>query len=116
VRKNHYRIDQNQTTQRRRISDADAHLLPEIQTSQRGMTRSDFDALQSTKKPLPSLPNQAAQILQDFGAGSPFLWPLLNSAKDFDSSWTDPPLLRIFLSGATLFALAYLTRHLTRPR
>jgi hypothetical protein len=38
-----------------------------------GMTQSDFDALQSVKKPLPSIPNQAAQILQDFAAGPFFL-------------------------------------------
>ncbi len=81
-----------------------------------GMVQSDFDAMQSTKKSLPSLPEQAAQILQDFGAGSLLGWPLLHSAKDFDASWTDPPIFRVFLSGAVLFALGWLTRHLTRPR
>jgi hypothetical protein len=80
-----------------------------------GMVQSDFDALQSTKKSLPSLPEQAAQILQDFGAGSLLGWPLLHSAKDFDASWIDPPIFRVFLSGAGLFALGWFTRHLTRP-
>jgi hypothetical protein len=79
-----------------------------------GMPQSDFDALQSAKKTLPSIPEQTAQVLQDFGAGSMLLWPLLNSAKDIDASWTDPPLLRVFLSGAILFATGWLTRCLTR--
>jgi hypothetical protein len=81
-----------------------------------GMTQSDFDALQSAKKTLPSISEQTAQLLQDFGAGSMLLWPLLNSAKDIDASWTDPPLLRVFLSGAILFATGWLTRRLTRKR
>ena len=81
-----------------------------------GMVQSDFDALQSAKKSLPSLPEQAAQILQDFGAGSLLGWPLLGHAKDFDASWTDPPIFRVFLSGAVLFALGWLTRRLTRQR
>ena len=80
------------------------------------MTQSDFDALQSVRKILPSIPEQTAQLLQDFGAGSMLLWPLLNSAKDIDASWTDPPILRVFLSGAILFATGWLTRRLTRDR
>jgi hypothetical protein len=31
------------------------------------------------RKSLPSIPNQAAQIVQDFDAGSLYLWPLLNA-------------------------------------
>jgi hypothetical protein len=79
-----------------------------------GMTQPDFDALQSSDKHLPSLPEQTAQVVQDFGAGSLLLWPVLDSAKDIDASWTDPPLLSVFLSGATLFAAGWLTRRLTR--
>jgi hypothetical protein len=81
-----------------------------------GMTQSDFDALRSAKKQLPSLPEQFAQGIQDFGAGSLLLWPFLQSAKDIDASWTNPPILQIFLSGGVLFATGWLTRRLTRPR
>jgi hypothetical protein len=31
------------------------------------------------RKSLPSIPNQAAQIVQDFDAGWLYLWPLLNA-------------------------------------
>jgi hypothetical protein len=79
-----------------------------------GMTQSDFDALQSAKKTFPSIPEQTAQLLQDFGAGSMLLWPLLNSAKDIDASWTDPPLLCVFISGAILFATGWLTCRMAR--
>lgn len=81
-----------------------------------GMVQSDFDALRSAPKSLPSLPEQAAQILQDFGAGSMLLWTLLllDSVRDFDASWTDPPTIRVFFSGAVLFATGWLTRRLTR--
>jgi hypothetical protein len=42
-----------------------------------GLTRSELDDLSrpSNRKRLPSIPNQAAQIVQDFGAGSLLLWP-----------------------------------------
>jgi len=33
------------------------------------------------RKTLPSVPNQAAQIVQDFGGGSLLLWPLLKLAR-----------------------------------
>jgi hypothetical protein len=53
-----------------------------------GLTISDLAALSAAhRKSLPALPEQAAQIAQDFGAGSMLLWPLLNGAKDFDHSW-----------------------------
>jgi hypothetical protein len=35
----------------------------------------------ATRKSLPSVPNHATQIVQDFGAGSLLLWPLLNVGK-----------------------------------
>jgi hypothetical protein len=81
-----------------------------------GMVQSDFEALKGAKKHLPSVPEQAAQLLQDFGAGSMLLWPLLNAARDFDAAWTDPPIFRVFLSGAVLFGTGWLTRRLTRQR
>jgi len=42
-----------------------------------GLTSSELAGLSdpSKRKSLPSVPNQAAQIVQDFGAGSLLLWP-----------------------------------------
>jgi hypothetical protein len=80
-----------------------------------GLTASELAALSdpSHRKSLPSIPNQAAQIVQDFGAGSLLLWPLLNSGKDIDKSWVNPPRGSVFLSGAILFVLGWLIRRLT---
>jgi hypothetical protein len=81
-----------------------------------GLTQQEFDALSSPakRKELPQLPVQAAQIVQDFGAGSLLLWPLLSMGRDVDASWTDPPRLPIILSGAVLFGLGWLVRRLTK--
>jgi hypothetical protein len=80
-----------------------------------GLTQSELDDLShpSNRKRLPSIPNQAAQIVQDFGAGSLLLWPLLNVGKDIDHSWSDPPRVSVFLVGAILFTLGWLVRRLT---
>jgi hypothetical protein len=67
----------------------------------------------ANRKQLPSIPAQAAQILQDFGTGPLLLWPLLNLAKDIDQSWSDPPRLHVFASGAVLFLLGWTIRRLT---
>lgn len=67
----------------------------------------------SNRKSLPSIPAQAAQIVQDFGTGPLLLWPLLNAGKDIDQSWNNPPRLAVFLVGATLFLLGWLIRRLT---
>ena len=50
-----------------------------------GLNQSDLAALSdpANRKQLPSLPAQAAQILQDFGAGPLLLWPLLNVARSY---------------------------------
>ena len=80
-----------------------------------GLTSSDFDELSNPanrKKP-PSIPNQAAQILQDFGTGPLLLWTILNVGKDIDRSWNNPPRLAVFLTGAVLFSLGWLIRRLT---
>jgi hypothetical protein len=81
-----------------------------------GLTQHDLDALSSTaaRKELPQLLQQAAQVVQDFGAGSMLLWPLLNMGKDIDVSWTDPPRSAVFICGAALFGLGWLIRRLTR--
>ncbi len=80
-----------------------------------GLTSSELADLSdpSNHKSLPSLPNQAAQIVQDFGVGPLLLWPLLNAGKDIDHTWINPPRVPVFLTGAVLFSLGWLIRHLT---
>jgi len=80
-----------------------------------GLNQSDIAALSdpANRKQLPSLPAQAAQILQDFGTGPLLLWPLLNVATDIDQSWSDPPRLHVFAAGAVLFLLGWTIRRLT---
>jgi len=77
-----------------------------------GLSQQEITALSesSNRKSLPSIPAQAAQIAQDFGTGAFLLWPLLNIGKDIDQSWSDPPLFRVFLSGAVLFVLGWTIR------
>jgi hypothetical protein len=69
----------------------------------------------SNRKDLPSLPNQAAQLVQDFGAGALLLWPLLRYGKGIDESWDNAPTFRVFVMGAFLFGLGWLIRRLTAP-
>jgi hypothetical protein len=80
-----------------------------------GLSHQEIAALSdpSNAKSLPSITSQAAQVAQDFGTGSFLLWPLLNLGKDFDHSWSDPPLFRVFLTGATLFLLGWIIRRIT---
>ncbi|MGA2428274.1 MAG: hypothetical protein ABSH13_07220 [Candidatus Acidiferrum sp.] len=80
------------------------------------LTQYEMDKLSSTSQhgKLQQLPELAAQIVQDFGAGPLLLWPVLNMAKDVDASWTDPPRWPIILSGGVLFGLGWLIRSLTR--
>jgi hypothetical protein len=80
-----------------------------------GLTQTELDDLSEPAKgkSLPSIPNQAAQIVQDFGTGPLLLWPLLNIGKDINQSWTNPPRLPIFLTGVVLFSLGWLIRRLT---
>jgi hypothetical protein len=80
-----------------------------------GLSQQEHDRLSdpSNRKSLPSLPNQAAQIVQDFGVGSLLLWPILSEGKDIDQTWNNPPRLRIFIIGAILFSLGRIIRRLT---
>jgi hypothetical protein len=67
----------------------------------------------SSRKELPAVRTQIAQIIQDFGTGPLLLWLMLNVGKDIDHSWTNSPRLIVFLSGAVLFFLGWLFRRLT---
>jgi hypothetical protein len=80
-----------------------------------GLTQSEFDDLSdpSSRKSLPPIPNQAAQIVQDFGVGPLLFWPLLGVGKDFDRTWINPPRVPIIITGAILFLLGWLIRRLT---
>jgi hypothetical protein len=65
------------------------------------------------RKSLPSMPANAAQVIQDFGTGSFLLWPLLNFGKDIDPSWDNAPRLTVFVSGAVLFFVGWAIRRFT---
>lgn len=66
------------------------------------------------RKHLPSIPEQAAQVVQDFGTGGLLLWPLLNFGIDIDQTWNSPPRLPVFALGAFLFLLGWLIRRFIR--
>jgi hypothetical protein len=80
-----------------------------------GLTEAEWQALSdpANRKPLPGLSAQAAQIVQNFGAGSLLLWPLLNFSGDVEKSWTNPPRFKVFVAGAALFLLGWLIRKLS---
>jgi hypothetical protein len=85
-----------------------------MRKSSKGLALSDQELAKlsdpSNRKRLPSLTTQISQIIQDFGAGSFILWPLLKMGKSIDKSWGDPPLFRVFLIGAILFVLGWAVR------
>ena len=80
-----------------------------------GLSYQDVESLsdRANRKPLPSLPARAAQVVQDFGTGPLLLWPLLNVAKDFNPAWDNAPRVAIFATGAILFVLGWVIRRLT---
>jgi hypothetical protein len=82
-----------------------------------GLSDSDLAGLSSSsnRKGLPQIPTQAAQLVQDFGAGSLLLWPLLNVGKDIDQSWINPPRLQVAVTGLVLFFLGWVIRRFTSP-
>lgn len=80
-----------------------------------GMSDQELSALSepSHRKPLPNPMEQLAQVLQDFGAGSLLLWPLLNIGKDIDTSWDNPPRFTVFIVGVGIFVVGWSVRKLT---
>jgi hypothetical protein len=78
-----------------------------------GRSEQELAALSDPKnrKLLPALPSQVAQILQDFGAGSLLLWPLLNLIVRGRA----PRRLPVFLVGAVIFVLGWVARKLASP-
>jgi hypothetical protein len=80
-----------------------------------GLTYQDSERIRGAgaSKELQRLPTQAAQILQDFGAGGFLLWPLLNFGEQIDHAWNNPPRFYVFISGAALFGIGWLIRRLT---
>jgi len=82
-----------------------------------GLSEKDISNLSGAykHKNLPPLPSQAAQILQDFGTGPLFLWPLLKLGSDANNSENNPVPLQILVTGGILFALGWLVRRLTSP-
>ncbi len=73
-----------------------------------GLTQWELTELSnpSKRRLLPSVPNQAAQIVQDFAAGPLLLWPLLDMSK---------PRVPVFVNCAVLFSFGWLIRRLTAP-
>jgi len=85
-----------------------------LRPSSEGFGVSDAELVAARQKRLVSIPEQAAQIVQDFGTGGLLLWPLLNLGVDIDQAWSAPPRLPVFLIGAVLFGLGWAIRRFTR--
>lgn len=89
-----------------------------LRPSSEGIGLSDAEARElartGTRKLLPSIPAQAAQVVQDFGTGGLLLWPLLNLGQDIDHTWSNPPRLPVFAIGGLLFGVGWLIRRLIR--
>lgn len=78
-----------------------------------GLTETDLSRL-SARKDLPSVPNLASQIVQDFGAGPLFLWPLLRVGKDDNVPWSVVNEFHVLLAGLVLFGLGWILRYATK--
>jgi hypothetical protein len=87
-----------------------------LRPSSEGFGVSYEEIAAARQKKLASLPEQAAQVVQDFGTGGLLLWPLLNMGASFDRAWSDPPRLPVFLIGAFLFGAGWAIRLFTRKK
>jgi hypothetical protein len=82
-----------------------------LDTSQGGLSlsqvRSDF-LIEDTSpsKPVRPWPASAAQIVQDFGAGSLLVGPVLHFAESVNETW-NPPTVPVLLGGAGIFLLGW---------
>lgn len=81
-----------------------------------GITQLEFTQLSvpSTRKALPSILVTGARVLQDFGAGSMLLWPVLQAFQRVNES-RPLPILRVFLIGTALFCAGWGVRRLNSP-
>lgn len=70
----------------------------------------------ANRKSLPSFTNQAAQIVQDFGAGPFLLGPLLMFAGNMDEPSKNSKHVAVALLGAAVFFLGWLIRRLSASR
>lgn len=87
-----------------------------LRPSSEGFGVSDAELETAKRKRFPSIAEQAAQVVQDFGTGGLLLWPLLNLGVDIDQSWSRPPRWPVFIVGASLFALGWIIRWFARKR
>jgi hypothetical protein len=85
-----------------------------LRPSSEGFGVSEAEVEAAKRKSLPSIPAQAAQVVQDFGTGGLLLWPLLNMGASIDQSWDRPPRLPVFAIGAFWFVLGWMIRRLTQ--
>jgi hypothetical protein len=82
-----------------------------------GLTQRELSSLSnpSNRKALPNIPNQAAQVFQDFGAGPLLVWPLLHVAKSVNEGSSAPRVFPVFCIGGIIFFAGWLVRRLTSP-
>jgi hypothetical protein len=67
----------------------------------------------SSSRPIRPWPSNAAQLVQDFGAGSLLLWPVLHVAESVNEGW-NPPVFPVALGGAAIFLLGWGMRRILR--
>lgn len=82
-----------------------------------GLSDSELRELSSSarQKSLPSLPEQAAQVLQDFGTGGLLLWPMVKVFAN-NKDWSEARRLPVFVWGLVLFGLGWMIRRLTQEQ
>jgi Fe2+ transport system protein B len=61
-----------------------------------------------------SLPHYVAQFVQDFGAGSLLLWPILKIYSNGIDPMLHAPVFQVFITGVVLFVLGWGVRRFTQ--